>query len=252
MGENKETKSSLPIFLLIIAIIIIVAMGFIIYKLNSEKNTEAQKTNSNAPSTTQSTQNTSESDDIKNDITKSDDTEYDITKVKNQYDEEVTAVITATKDGKTVTKEFEMDALIADTETAVYPTIGSVALVAYSGGEGYGVNFYQLVNDEIKKIGEIDCGADMVEEATYTVETEGEATAIITATRNGVETKKEFEMSAAIDKTEIIDVFDRGEIVLVAETGGEYYAFKAFRLSQDYTNGKTIDIVEVGTIQYMF
>ena len=280
MEENKVTKISLSTFLLIIAMIIIAVMGFFIYKLNSEKNIEikksadlqtqvndlnstvnslqskintisetintpstpAQQTNSNVSSATQTTPNTSKSDDIK----------YDITKKKNQYGEEVTAVIKATKDGKTVTKEFEMSALIADTGTMILPSIGSVALVADSGGEYYGINIYQLVNGEIKKLGTIDCGADMVKEATYSVETRGEATAVITANRKGETIKKEFEMSASIAKTEVIDVFDRGKVVLVAETGGESYTFKVFRLSQDYTNGKTIGIVEVGTIQYLF
>lgn len=279
MEENKVTKISLSTFLLIIAMIIIAVMGFFIYKLNSEKNIEikksadlqtqvndlnstvnslqskintisetintpstpAQQTNSNVSSATQTTPNTSKSDDIK----------YDITKKKNQYGEEVTAVIKATKDGKTVTKEFEMSALIADTGTMILPSIGSVALVADSGGEYYGINIYQLVNGEIKKLGTIDCGADMVKEATYSVETKGETTAVITANRNGETTKKEFEMSAAIAKTEVIDVLDLGKVVLVAETGGEYYAFKVFRLSQDYTNGKTSGIVEAGSIQYL-
>ena len=145
-----------------------------------------------------------------------------------------------------------MDALISATDTMLLPTIGSVALVASSGGEYYGINIYQLVNDEIKKIGTIDCGADMVEEATYEVTTKGETTVVITAKRNSENIKKEFEMDATIAKTEVIDVLNCGKVVLVAETGGEYYAFKVFRLSQDYTNGKTEGIVEAGTIQYLF
>jgi len=280
MEEQKVTKISISKILLIIAIIIIAIMGFFIYKLNNEKNdqleqynelqpivsdsnntiesyqskmntisetintssTPVQQTNSNASSATQTTPNTSKSDDIK----------YEITKKKNQYGEESIAVIKATKSGQTITKEFEMDAQIADTGTMSINPIGSVAMVADSAGEYYGVNFYQLVNDEIKKIGAINCGADMVKEATYSVETKGETTAVITANRNGEITKKEFEMSAAIAKTEVIDVLDLGKVVLVAETGGEYYAFKVFRLSQDYTNGKTNGIVEAGSINYLF
>ena len=92
----------------------------------------------------------------------------------------------------------------------------------------------------------------MVKEATYSVETRGEATAVITANRKGETIKKEFEMSASIAKTEVIDILGLGKVVLVAETGGEYYAFKVFRLSQDYTNGKTSGIIEVGSIQYLF
>lgn len=279
MDEKTVIKISLSTFLMIIAIIIIAIMGFFIYKLNNEKTIEvkksadiqAQVSNLNSTvSSLQSKMNTilekvnSSSAPIQSsnsnssttattpDISKSDDIKYKVSIKKNQYGEEVIAVIKATKDGKTTTKEIEMGALIADTGTMVLPTIGSVALVADSGGEYYGVNVYQLVNGEIKELGTIDCGADMVEEATYSVETKGEATAVITANRNGEITKKEFEMSAAIDKTEVIDVLGCGKVVLVAETGGEYYAFKVFRLSQDYTNGKTEGIVEAGTINYLF
>lgn len=162
------------------------------------------------------------------------------------------AIIKATKDGKTVTKEFEMGAAIAETGTMTLPTIGTVALVADTGGEYYGVNIFQLVNGKIEKLGTIDCGADMVKEATYDVTIKGETTAVITAKRNSENIKKEFQMDAAIAKTEVIDVLKCGKVVLVAETGGEYYAFKVFRLSQDYTNGKTIGIVEAGMIQYLF
>ena len=70
-----------------------------------------------------------------------------------------------------------------------------------------------------------------------------EEIAVINAIKNGKTITKEFEMSAAIDKTEVIDVLECGKVVLVAETGGEYYAFKAFRLSQDPTNGKTSGII---------
>ena len=76
--------------------------------------------------------------------------------------------------------------------------------------------------------------------------------ATIKATKDGKTVTKEFEMDAAIAKTEVVDVLKCGKVVLVAETGGEYYAFKVFRLSQDYTNGKTKDIVEAGTVQYLF
>lgn len=207
--------------------------------------------------------NTIKSEDVKYEISNTiisdatryevtDNVKYEISTIKNEYDEEVIAVIKATKDGKTISKKIKMDALIADTDTIELPVIGTVALVAESGGEYYGINIYQLVNGEIRKIGNIDCGADMVKEATYSVEAKDENIAIITASRNGTITKKEFEMSAAIAKTSIIDILELGKVVLVAETGGEYYAFKVYRLSQDYTNGKTTDIIEVGTISYLF
>lgn len=280
MEENKGNKISFSTVLLIIAVIIIAVMGYYIYKLNTDKNIEIKKSTdlqaqvSNLNSTVNSLQtkintisetvntpstqvqetksNVPSKESITPNSIKSDVIKYEITKKKNQTGEEVIAVIKATKDDKTVTKEFEMSSLIADTGTMVLPTIGSVALVADSGGEYYGVNIYQLVNGEIKKLGTIDCGADMVKDATYSVETKGEATAVITANRNGETIKKEFEMSAAIAKTEIIDVLECGKVVLIAETGGEYYAFKVFRLSQDYSSGKIKGIVEAGLIQYSF
>ena len=255
MGDKQVTKIRLSTFLLIIAIIIITIIGFFIYKLNSEKSIKAKKSvdsqeqvsnlqskmNTNSEKVNSSTTtNTSESDDIK----------YEISKKKNQYGDEVIAAIKATKEGKTTTKEFEMDALITDTGTMKLPTIGSVALVAETGGEYFGVSVYQLVNGEIKKLGTIDCSADMVKEATYSVENKGKSTVVITANRNGEITKKEIEMSATIDKAEVIDVLGCGKVVLVAETRGEYYEFKVFRLSEDYTNGKTQGIVEAGTLKY--
>ena len=255
MGDKEVTKIRLSTFLLIIAIIIITIIGFFIYKLNSEKSIKAKKSvdsqeqvsnlqskmNTNSETVNSSTTtNTSESDDIK----------YEISKKKNQYGDEVIAVIKATKEGKTTTKEFEMDALITDTGTMILPTIGSVALVAETGGEYFGVSVYKLVNGEIKKLGTIDCSADMVKEATYSVENKGKSTVVITANRNGEITKKEIKMSATIDKAEVIDVLGCGKVVLVAETSGEYYEFKVFRLSEDYTNGKTQGIVEAGTLNY--
>lgn len=277
MEEKKVTKISLSTFLLIIAIIIIVIMGVFIFKHNNEKNIDAQKTtelqtqvnnlndtvsnlqekintisetiNTESPvQTTNSNSSTQKNISTKTSTnTNSDSIKYEIS-IRN----EIYATIKATKDGKTVTKEFEMGGAIAETGTMTLPTIGSVALVADSGGEYYGVNIYQLVNGKIEKLGIIDCGADMVSEATYEVATKGETTAIITAKRNSENIKKEFKMDATIVKTEVIDVLKRGKVVLVAETGGEYYAFKVFRLSQDYTNGNTKGIVEAGTINYLF
>lgn len=262
MVDKEVTKIRLSTFLLIIAIIIITIIGFFIYKLNSEKSIKAKKSAdsqeqvSNLNSTVsdlQSKKNTN-SETVNFSTTTStseaDDIKYEISKKKNQYGDEAIAVIKATKEGKTTTKEFEMDALITDTGTMILPTIGSVALVAETGGEYFGVSVYKLVNGEIKKLGTIDCSADMVKEATYSVENKGKSTVVITANRNGEITKKEIEMSATIDKAEVIDVLECGKVVLVAETSGEYYAFKVFRLSEDYTNGKTQEIVEAGTLKY--
>lgn len=174
MEDKKVTKISLSTFLLIIAIIIIAIMGFFIYKLNSEKAIEVKKSAdlqaqvSNLNSTVsnlqskmntisetvnssstpvQSSNSNSSTTATTPDTSKSDDVKYEVSKKKNQYGEEVIAVIKATKDGKTTTKEIEMDALIADTGTMVLPTIGSVALVAETGGEYYAFKVFRLSQD---------------------------------------------------------------------------------------------------------
>lgn len=267
MEEKKVTKISLSTFFIILAIIAIIVMGIFIYKLNNDKTIEIQKStelqakvnslngtvselqekinkvsetvNEETPAQANSSNASTTNNSNKNDVT------YTISVRDEAY-----ATIKATKNGKTISKEFEMGAMIADTGTMELPTIGTVALVADSGGEYYGVNIYQLVNNEIKLIGTIDCGADMVKEATYTVETKNEATAIINAKRNNENITKEFEMSAAIANTSVIDIFNLGKVVLVAETGGEYYGIQVYRLSQDYTTGKTKEIKNVGSIQY--
>lgn len=267
MEEKKVTKISLSTFFLILAIIAIIVMGIFIYKLNNDKTVEIQKStelqakvnslngtvsklqekinklsetvNAGTPTQANSSNASTTNNSNKNNVT------YTVSVRDEAY-----ATIKATKNGKTISKEFEMGAMIADTGTMELPTIGTVALVADSGGEYYGVNIYQLVNDEIKLIGTIDCGADMVKEATYTVETKNEATAIINANRNNENITKEFEMSAAIANTSVINIFNLGKVVLVAETGGEYYGIQVYRLSQDYTTGKTKEIKNVGSIQY--
>lgn len=267
MEEKKVTKISLSTFFLILAIIAIIVMGIFIYKLNNDKTVEIQKSTElqakvnslngtvselqekiNKVSETVNAE-TSAQANSSNASTTNNSNKNDVTYTVSVRDEAY-ATIKATKNGKTISKEFEMGAMIADTGTMELPTIGTVALVADSGGEYYGVNIYQLVNDEIKLIGTIDCGSDMVKEATYTVETKNEATAIINAKRNNENITKEFEMSAAIANTSVIDIFNFGKVVLVAETGGEYYGIQVYRLSQDYTTGKTREIKNVGSIQY--
>lgn len=220
MKENKVIKISLSTFFLILAIIVI----GILYKLYSQKTTEPQ------------TQvNISNKDDITYTISSRD---------------EIYATITATKNGKTISKEFEMEAMIDKTGTLDIPTIGTVALVSDSGGEYLGVHIYQLVDDEIKLLGDIDCGADMVKDAIYTVQAKNESTAIINAKRNNENITRECKLSTKIDNTSILDIFNYGKVVLISETGKEYHGIQVYRLSQDYTTGKTKEIRNVGSIQY--
>lgn len=86
-------------------------------------------------------------------------------------------------------------------------------------------------------------------ENTYTVSVRDETYATIKATKNGKTISKEFEMSAAIANTSVIDIFNLGKVVLVAESGGEYYGIEVYRLSQDYITGETKEIKNVGSIQ---
>ena len=43
-------------------------------------------------------------------------------------------------------------------------------------------------------------------------------------------------------------IFDYGKVVMVAKTGGEYYAVQVYRISVDYATGKIEEIRNVGTI----
>lgn len=259
MKENKVTKISLSTFFLILSLIIIIIMGIFIYKFYNEK-TEATKkssdlqtqvnnlneTVSNLQGKLDSISETINSDNsAKNTSTNTDDIVYTIS-----IRDDIYATIKATKDGKTISKEFEMAGMIDKTETMDIQQIGKVALVSYSGGEACIVNVYQLVNTEIELLGTIDCGADMVKDATYTVEIKDETKAIIKAKRNDETITNEFEMNAAIANTSVVDIFNYGKVVLVAESGGEHYGIQVYRLSQNYTTGKTKEIKNVGYIQH--
>lgn len=269
MEEKKATKISLSTFFWILSLTIIIVMGIFIYKFYKEK-TEATKKSADLQTQVNSLNETvsdlqgkinSISDTInsgksdkdttaKNDSTQSPTTDTnDITYTINTRDE-IYATVKAAKDGKTVSKEFEMGGMIDKTGTIDIKDFGKVALVSYSGGETCVIHVYQLVNTEIKLLGTIDCSADMVKEATYTVDTKNEATAVISSKRNNETITNEFEMSAAIANTSVIDIFDYGKVVLVAESGGEYYGIQVYRLSQDYTTGETKEITNVGFIQY--
>ena len=266
MEEKKTIKINYSTFCLILAIIVIIVMGVLIYKLNNEKAIRIQETRelqaqvNDLKETINELQEDNNNPEIINtessaqinstNASKSNNSNKNDVSYKISIRDEAYATIKATKNGKTISKEFEMKAKIANTGTIELPTIGNVALVAESGGEYYGVNIYQLVNNEIKLIGIIDCGADMVKDAAYTVETKNNSIAIINAKRNNENIKREFKMSATIANTSVIDIFDLGKVVLVAETGGEYYGIQVYRLSQDYTTGKTKEIKNVGSIQY--
>lgn len=252
MEEKKIAKINLSVVLLILTIIV---MGIFIYKLINDKvklqaevdnlsgiASELQEKINKVPGISAQTNsfNVSTTNDFdKNNVA------YSISIRDESY-----ATVTATKDEKTISKEFEMSAAIANTGTMELPTVGTVALVADTGGEYYGVHIYQLVNDEIKLLGTINCGADMVKEANYTVETKNKTTAVIKAKRNNESIVKEFEMSATIANANVIDIFNLGKVVLITEADEEHHEIKAYRLSQNYVTGETEEIRNVGSIQY--
>ena len=258
MDKKEPIKIGLSTVLLIMAIIIIIAMGCYIVinnsnitkEMNSLKSNISQKQDTietikdNNTSNTTNINNSTNSSKVSNSVYSDDTISYEINKLT-----EGRVNVKATKNGKSTSKDFEMDAMIDKTGTIKIENIGEVALVSESGGEYCKTHIYQLVNNEIKKIGDIDCGADMVKDATYKVNKKGEGTAVIEANINGETIKKEFEMDAAIINTNVIDIFNYGKVVLVAETGGEYYGIQVFRLSQDYTTGKNKEIKKVGTIE---
>lgn len=262
MEINKYIKISLSIFFLIFMIIMVI----FIVKLTKDRSLEIQKSAELQTQIDSLSETINELQEKNNTVPDTDDYTppvqenlSDVSAVKPSNESNITytisvkdeayAIIKATKNEKNISKEFEMDAMISDTGTMELPTIGTVALVATTGGEYYVVNIYQLVDDEIKLIGTIDCGADMVKETTYTVKVQNEATAIINAKINGKTIKQEFEMSGAINNTSVVDIFDLGKVVLIEETGGEYYGMQVYRLSQDYLTYDNNEIINVGSIQ---
>ena len=268
MDKKEPLKISLSTFFLIIAIIVIIVMGFFMFKINNEKMEETKKASDlqtqvstlnnevttlqdkiNTISETVKTNNTidnnsANSSKASKSVSNDDTISYEINKLS-----EGRVNVKATKNGKSTSKDFEMDAMIDKTGTIKIENIGEVALVSESGGEYCKTHIYQLVNNEIKKIGDIDCGADMIKDTTYKVNKKNEGTAVIEANLNGESIKKEFEMDAAIINTNVVDIFNYGKVVLVAETGGEYYGIQVYRLSQDYITGKNKEIKKVGTIE---
>lgn len=261
MEKKEPIKISLSTALLIIAIIIIIIMGLYIYfdRINNEKliqelsnnkinNSESIVTN-NANTTNNSVSTTNQTSNVANNTNQNKKTNviYEINKVG-----EAKAIIKATENGKTTTKNIEMSAMIDKTGTIDLQDIGKVALISESGGEFCKVHVYQLKGNEIVLLGDIDCGADMDKTANYTVENINEGTVVIKAESKGEKISKEIEMDASIAMTDVVDVLGYGKVVLVSETGGEYYGIKAYRLSRDYITGETKEIKNIGSLKIDF
>jgi hypothetical protein len=81
------------------------------------------------------------------------------------------ATINTTVQGKTISKEFAMDATIAWSDVVIIQDDRQLALVATSSGEGYAVKVYQLKQDDytgdiigIEEVGFIDYNIPMLDE----------------------------------------------------------------------------------------
>ena len=250
--EKKVTKITLSTFLLILAIIVIIVMGIFLIKLYKDKttaNNESTELKSQVNNLNGTVSNLQEKinkvSEVVNEKNQANNNTNQVTYEINVTDES-RATIKATANGKTITQEIEMYDTIDKTGSAEFPNLGTVALVSTSGGEGCFVEIFQLVNNEIKLIGTIDCGADMVQDATYTVTTKNDNIAIINAKRDSENTTQEFKMSSSIVNTSVVDILNYGKVVLVIESNENNYKIQAYRLSQDYITGQTEGIRNVG------
>lgn len=253
MDDNREIGVSLATYLLVISVIVMIIMGIFLYKFYNEK-TEANKEISrlqNQVSDLERTVNNLQSklDRISGNehsiVNNTSDINYTINTRNERY-----ATIQAIDDENTVSEEFELKYKIDKTGSMNIPNIGDVALVSYTTGKSRVVNIYQLVNGKIQFLGDIDCGANMVKEADYSISVKENDIAVITAKRYDETVTNEFQMNASIDNTNVIDIFDYGKIVVIAESDGGYYGIQMFRLSQDYVTKDTQQIISVCYIKY--
>ena len=253
MDENEEIGVSLSNFLLVLSVIIMIIMGIFLYKFYNEK-VDANKKVEELQKEVETLEKTIDNLQAKLDkltgasdiiINNSSNIRYRITTRGNNR-----AIIEATDDENTVSQEFELDAEIDKTGTMTMPNLGNVALISYTSGKTRIVNIYQLVDGGIKLLGDIDCGKNMVEEADYTVDIKNNNIAVITAKRYDETVTSEFKMSTTIDNTNIIDIFDYGKVVLIAQSDGSNYSIQMYRLAQDYDTNRTQGIINVCDIQY--
>ena len=253
MDESEEIGVSLSNFLLVLSVIIMIIMGIFLYKFYNEK-VDANKKVEELQKEVETLEKTIDNLQAKLDkltgasdiiINNSSNIRYRITTRGNNR-----AIIEATDDENTVSEEFELDAKIDKTGSMTIPNLGNVALISYTSGKTRIVNIYQLVDGGIKLLGDIDCGKNMVEEADYTVDIKNNNIAVITAKRYDETVTSEFKMSTTIDNTNIIDIFDYGKVVLIAQSDGSNYSIQMYRLAQDYDTNRTQGIINVCDIQY--
>lgn len=254
MDENGDIKVSLSNYLLVISVIIMIIMGICLFKFYNEK-VEANKEVYDLQNEVESLERTIDNLKLRLDkitgasenvvINNTGNIKYNITIIDEEH-----ATIEATDDETTVSEPFELKAKIDKTGTMNIPNLGDVALISYISGKTRIVNVYQLVEGGIKLLGSIDCGKNMVEEADYSVDVKNSDIAVITAKRYDDTVTSEFKMSTTIDNTNIIDIFDYGKVVVIANSDGSHYNLQMYRLSQDYDTNRTLGIINVCDIQY--
>ena len=137
MDKKEPIKIGLSTVLLIMAIIIIIAMGCYIVinnsnitkEMNSLKSNISQKQDTietikdNNTSNTTNINNSTNSSKVSNSVSSDDTISYEINKLT-----EGRVNVKATKNGKSTSKDFEMDAMIDKTGTIKIENIGEVEL----------------------------------------------------------------------------------------------------------------------------
>ena len=262
MSEKKPLKISMSTVFLIISIIVIILLAFYIFINNSNNNKKINDLNNKILSQ-QSTINGLEENNVAlslannnvsnqsaldnstdNNVSEEDNVSYEIVKK-----DEVNATINATLDGKTVSKDFEMDAMIDKTGTMFIPDIGNVAMISESGGEYCLVQLYKLENDDIVSVGRIDCGADMDPDVDYVVSMKNDSNAVITVNRKDDNVlTNELALPLKVNNVNVVDIFDYGKVILFSKSGLKTSSSLAYRLSIDYTTGNTIGILGAGVL----
>ena len=270
----EKKKINVSTFLFLISIIVIAVMGLCIYMINTEKNTQAQKATdleaqvstltstvdtlqgkldkiSNALNDVEEKEETKEDTkeekvDKKTDdkvevkeeektTEKSDKVSYEF---KDQKENKVTIIVGGTS------REIELEETIGKTGTIELPYYGTVAFITSGGGESNTITFY---NKNISSLKSIDLNADVVYDADYTYEIKDETKIVVTAKKGDTTITSEFNQSAAIGEAKVIDV-DGYKVLMVTETGGEYFGIQCYALTQDYIKGTITGIKNIGEL----
>ena len=221
-------KKSVIVISIILILALIAVSAFLIYDSQKEPNAG----NNNTPPPLENPSSDTSDGDIL----------YEI-----NVDDEVVS-ITATKNGKTITEDFEMTAKVDDFNIITIPNIGKVVLILESNGEYQGIVIYQLIKDEIVSIGKIEDVSLMVKDVTYIVEPIDNIYAIHAFLPDESLITEKFEMNGEITNIEIVEI-DIGCFVLITTVSDNISRVPIYRLTQSNT-GNITGIKQVGLIQH--